>query len=102
MALDNLEVDRENIPPHSQVNAVQSNTQILAIIENLQKKVEALTTQIQNKNSSTNLDINSKTRKPYKHYYWMCVCYSHWGRNYPGVKAAGHKDEATFINRMGG
>ena len=53
-----------------------------------------------NKDAS-NSDINPKTRLPWKRYCWTCGCCSHWGKNCPNKKK-GHKNEATFRNRMGG
>lgn len=54
-----------------------------------------MTTHIQEK-------INPKTGKPFKRYCWTCGCCGHWGGDHPGIKAPGHKDEATFKNRMSG
>ena len=53
-----------------------------------------------NKNQNQNL-INPRTGQPYKRYCWSCGCCSHWGKNCP-KKNRGHKDDATFKNRMGG
>ena len=50
---------------------------------------------------ATNSDINPRTGKPWKRYCWTCGCCPHWSRNCP-KKAKGHKDNATFKNRMGG
>ena len=46
-------------------------------------------------------EINPKTGMPWKHYCWTCGCCPHWGKNCPR-KAKGHKNNATFKNRMGG
>ena len=105
-ALEHLE-NKENVP--QQANLVQSDRALLLIIENLNKKIDALGAQI-NKNkspptSSTTEDkklINPKTGREYKRYCWTCGCCNHWGNNHPGTKAAGHQDDATFKNRMGG
>ena len=48
-----------------------------------------------------NKNINPKTGKEWKRYCWTCGCCPHWGKNCP-VKKKGHKNEATFKNRMGG
>ena len=104
-ALENLESNQENIPPQAQVNAVQSDRALLTIIEQLNKKVAALDSKITNQNTiqrTPGLEINPKNGKPYKRYCWTCGCCNHWGRNHPGQKAAGHKDDATFKDRMGG
>ena len=45
--------------------------------------------------------INPKTGQEWKHYCWTCGCCPHWGKNCPNKKK-GHKNEATFKNRMGG
>ena len=46
-------------------------------------------------------DINPKTNQPWKRYCWTCGCCTHWSRNCP-KKKRGHKDNASFRNRMGG
>ena len=107
-ALSNIEADRENIPPpqENHINAVQSNTALLHLIEQLQLKVDKLGQQMHaSPYTCTPIvqeEINPKTGKPFKRYCWTCGCCNHWGKNHPGVKAPGHRDEATFKNRMGG
>ena len=54
-----------------------------------------------NNDRSGNNDINPRTGKPFKRYCWSCGCCPHWGRNCPNKKK-GHKDEASFKNRIGG
>ena len=103
-ALGNLE-NQENIPPQAHANAVQSDRALLTIIEQLSKKVEALGSKIADQtpnHQKSDLAINPKTGKPFKRYCYTCGCCNHWGRNHPGQKAPGHKDEATFKDRMGG
>ena len=74
--------------------------QLLNTVKELSVKVEKLSSRNQS-NRNTNNDINPKTGKPFKRYCWSCGCCPHWGRNCPNKKR-GHKDEATFKNRMGG
>ena len=52
------------------------------------------------KGSPTSL-INPKTGQPWKRYCWSCGCCPHWGKNCSSKKP-GHKDEASFRNRMEG
>ena len=97
--------DQENIPPQAHANAVQSDRALLIIIEELSKKVETSGSKIADQtpnHQKSDLDINPKTGKPYKRYCYTYGCCNHWGRNHPGQKAPGHKDEATFKDRMGG
>ena len=107
-ALSNIETDRENIPPPSEhhANAVQVDRSLLALIDQLQKKVDKLGQQLVASNYPTTThiqeEINPKTGKSFKRYCWTCGCCGHWGKNHPGIKAPEHKDEATFKNRMGG
>ena len=45
--------------------------------------------------------INPRTGKKWKRYCWSCGCCPHSGR-FCKNKLPGHRDEATFNNRMGG
>ena len=49
-------------------------------------------------NTST---VNPRTGKPWRRYCWSCGCCTHWSKNCP-QKKSGHKDDATFRNRMAG
>ena len=79
---------------------------ILSLFKNLEKKVDNLNTPGNNGNTLTappsiNQDINPKSGKPWRRYCWTCGCCTHWSKNCV-IKAPGHKDNATFKNRMGG
>ena len=100
-ALEGLEMDKENLAPPPQANAVTNNQDLVTLIAQLQKKVDTLSSQL-NATQTAGLDVNPKTGKPYKRYCFTCGCCNHWGRNHPGPKAPGHRDDATFKNRMGG
>ena len=54
-----------------------------------------------NTTTTTNININPKTWLEWEHYCWSCGCCLHWGQICPSKKR-GHKNEATFRNRMGG
>ena len=88
--------------------------QLLAQMAQMQSQIENLS--LSNKGSSKasymnkNKDkqqtsptdkINPKTGKQWRRYCWSCGCCDHWGRNY-AEKKSGHKDNATFRNRMDG
>ena len=48
----------------------------------------------------SNSEINPKTGKPWKYYYWTHGCCPHSSKSCPD-KMTGHKDEVTFKNRLG-
>ena len=100
--------------PPTQQNHMFATTQIPSPMQHLQNDMELIKAQLQrltqpnnpNRSSSQtsesqNMDINPKTGRPYQRYCWSCGCCTHWGRNCP-KKKKGHRDEATFRNRMGG
>ena len=51
--------------------------------------------------SQTSDNINPKTGKEWRRYCWSCGCCPHWGKHCP-QKKRGHKNEASFRNRMDG
>ena len=78
------------------------------LVELLLKQMTSMQTQLQNMSSNTGTlkytksdQINPKTGQPWKRYCWSCWCCPHWGKNCPDKKE-GHKNEATFKNRMEG
>ena len=77
---------------------------LLDQMKSMQNQISTLTLSNQamtSKGRGNSKDINPKTGKQWKRYCWSCGCCVHWGRNCPNKKS-GHKDEATFRNRMGG
>ena len=44
--------------------------------------------------------LNPKTGLPWKFHSWSCGYYAYWGGLQP--EKSGHKDKATFRNRMNG
>ena len=60
-----------------------------------------LTYKAQKPNAPLSDSINPKTGKPWRRYCWTHGCCTHWSKNCP-QKKSGHKDDATFRNRMGG
>ena len=78
------------------------------LVELLLKQMTSMQTQLQNMSSNTGTpkftksdQINPKTGQPWKRYCWSCGCCPHWGKNCPDKKE-GHKNDATFKNRMEG
>ena len=49
----------------------------------------------------TTSNINSRTGKDFKRYCFSCGGCPQWGKYCP-TKKSGHKNDATFKNRMGG
>ena len=104
MALNNSE---DTIEP--QVNAATipndtNVTELARLVKDLHQEVKFLRSQGSNGQStapSTSRDVNPKTGKPWRRYCHTHGCCNHWGRHCKD-KAPGHKDEATFRNRMGG
>jgi hypothetical protein len=99
-------------------SAVQSNQdpvlqQLLAQMAQMQQKIENLTLTNNGskkksranrnlKNSASPTDkINPKTGRQWRRYCWSCGCCDHWSRDCT-EKKSGHKDNATFRNRMEG
>ena len=90
----------------NQNNTIQQLTKQLL---NLQSQLNNLTMVNQNQTYQGNLKdknpqlniINPRTGQPYRRYCWTCGCCPHWSKNCP-KKSKGHKNEATFSNRMGG
>ena len=78
------------------------------LVELLMKQITSMQTQLQNLSTNTGSskftksdEINPKTGQTWKRYCWSCGCCPHWGKNCPNKKE-GHKNEATFKNRMEG
>ena len=99
-------------------SAVQSNQdpilqQLLAQMAQMQQKIEDLTHTNNGskkksranknvKNSASSSDkINPKTGRQWRRYCWSCGCCDHWSRDCT-EKKSGHKENATFRNRMEG
>ena len=74
---------------------------LLDIISELTKNVDTLSSYINQGSTKNDVDINKKIGEPYRRYCWSCGYCIHWVRHCK-MKEPGHKDEATFINRMGG
>ena len=108
--------DDENFDPRQQTINNQSSDkhEMMKMIQQMQAKMDALTTQLSNTSASTNPSglqnqgqtkkqflVNPITGREYKRYCWSCGCCTHWGANCP-QKKAGHKDDASFKQRKGG
>lgn len=73
---------------------------MLALIEALDKKVDAMVLGAR-KSNNDNYRINPKTGRSWKRYFWTCGCCDHHGRTCEN-KAEGHMDDATFRDRKKG
>ena len=119
---DHTDDDDENVDPrHKQMNNQSSDKQeMMKMIQQMQTKMDALTTQLSNTSATTDASglqtqrglqtqgqtkklflVNPITGREYKRYCWSCGCCTHWGANCP-QKKAGHKDDASFKQRKGG
>ena len=96
-------------PIVSNVSADPIMAQLLQGFNELKQKVDNISTQGLNHRAYSSLSgsrkgmqkINPKTGKAYKRYCWSCGCCTHWEKFCPNKKR-GHKDEATFKERMNG
>ena len=103
MALNNNQDIPSASSTEAQVNAVNANpndvTQLCTLIDELRQEVNYLKSN--NYKPLNTVDCNPKTSKPWRRYCHTHGCCNHWGCNCKD-KAPGHKDDATFRNRMGG
>ena len=76
-------------------------TSLLTSIKSLQEEIKDLKAAAPPKPAPIDKTINPRTGKKWKRYCWSCGCCPHSGK-YCQNKLPGHKDEATFNNRMGG
>ena len=93
------------------INSASSDATIaslVSIIKKLEAKVDSLSPQQPNHTTNNNTNstpmsntINPRTGKEWRRYCWTHGCCTHKGVDCP-AKAPGHKDEATFKDRMGG
>ena len=103
--LQNTDINSENLPSTQQANNISdttvTNAQLLTFLKTLQNKVDRLERNTPSPTIATNSNINPRTGKEFKRYCFSCGCCLHWENNSP-TKKSGHKDDATFKNRMGG
>ena len=96
----------------NQVSTATSLADLMKEIQTMKSTISNLTLtnqQLQNqsgqgghpKRNGVEKDVNPVTGKAWKRYCWSCGCCAHWSRNCP-TKKKGHKDDATFRNRMNG
>ena len=114
----NYQMDKENVPQNKTQNdlmcAMKSHSdpaidQLIQQVSFMQNAMQAFMSDNKqgrasdtNKGKNSRTDtINPKTGQAWKRYCWTCGCCTHWGKNCPNTKS-GHKDEATFKNRMNG
>ena len=79
------QMTRRRIPLIPSKNAMNHTpSKRLSIIELLDDQVTTLAAEkasILLKYETSNNTINPTTRHNFKHYYWSCDCYTHWGHN---------------------
>ena len=80
-----------------QITILQSQLKNLTLSNNSQQQFNPNTSNKLN----TDSELNPRTGQPYRRYCWSCGCCTHWSKNCP-KKLKGHKDQATFKNRMAG
>ena len=86
---------------HQVNNATQQSSEVamlLQLMTELNKKIYNIAP---TRTPTKNITINPKTVKPYRRHCYSCGCCDHWGENCINTKN-GHKDNATFNNRMAG
>ena len=100
-----LTINSENLPSTQQANNISdttvTNAQLLTFLKTLQNKVDRLETNTPSPTISTNSTINPRTGKEFKRYCFP-VAVAYIGEIIVPPKKSGHKDDATFKNRMGG
>ena len=80
-----------------QITILQAQLKNLTLSNNSQQQFNPNTSNKLN----TDSELNPRTGQPYRRYCWSCGCCTHWSKNCP-KKLKGHKDQATFKNRMAG
>ena len=111
----NYQLNEQFIPQTEEQETMMMNMKSKRdpIIDQLMKQMTSMSNQIQALSGGNNMNtgtsqsgsssshINPKTGQEWKRYCWSCGCCSHWGKNCPSKKK-GHKNDATFKNRMNG
>ena len=108
--IDDKQIQSDNNNSHDQEDhkmlAMKGDHEPL--VELLLKQMTSMQSQLQNLSTNTGTfkstksdQINPKTGQPWKRYCWSCGCCPHWGEKRSNKKE-GHKNEATFRNRMEG
>ena len=109
---ENKEENEENIPPTSNtVNAMTSDNNLqlkmLQLLNDMQKEMKSLKTEQtqtrlkKRKNQNDNGKPKQRWRANTSCYCWSCGAGNHVSKNCK-KKKEGHKDEASFKNRMNG
>ena len=91
-----------NVSSKQSSNSSADNN-ILEMLQKMMEKMNKLETKVYTQNTSkkTSSKLNPKNGKAWKRYCWTCGCCDHWGKFCP-QPAAGHKNDATFKDRMNG
>jgi len=111
----NYQLNEQFIPQNEEQETMMMNMKSKRdpIIDQLMKQMTVMSNQIQalsggnntntgtGQSGSSSSHINPKTGQEWKRYCWSCGCCTHWGKNCPNKKK-GHKNDATFKNRMNG
>ena len=104
--LHTTDLNTDSIPPTQQANNITTdskvtNAQLFTFLKTLQNKVDRLENNKPSTHIETTSTISPRTGKYFKHYCFSCGCCPHWRKHCP-TKKSGHKNDATFKNRMGG
>ena len=113
-----IEMEKENAPPMESANAVRPETNqvqldvltsMAASLKALTERMEAFETQAHNRTSKNQPRTSPVTDVPFWelttnkfHYCWSCGNNPTHPSSNCTQKKEGHKDEATYANRMGG
>lgn len=104
------EEEKKEDPASSELTATLTTTtskkrknedKLIPMIEMLTKKVDRLEAKDSQNDVINKENINTRTGKPFRRYFWTHGCCDHWSRTCPDRKK-GHQVNATFKNRMGG
>ena len=104
--LHTTDLNSDILHPTQQANNIiadskVTNAQLFTFLKTLQNKVDRLENNKPSTHIETTSNINPRTGKYFKRYCFSCGCCPHWGKYCP-TKKSGHKNDATFKNRMGG
>ena len=81
-----------------------SENNIATLLQSMIEKMNVLETKVHGGHTpkvKSVSKVNPKNGKAWKRYCWTCGCCDHWGKFCPN-QAAGHKNDATFKDRMNG
>ena len=103
-ANNNLPSEISNMISNISSKSSSSDQNILSMLQKMIEKMSEL--ESKDHESSSNkakviTKFNPKNGKAWKRYCWTCGCCDHWGK-FCTQPATGHKNEATFKDRLSG